>query len=677
MRKVVPQDLFRFRLISDPQISPDGSQVAFVVRQSDLEANQTRSTLWVVPTVGGEPRQLTNPSQGSDRMPRWSPDGSRLAFLSDRGGKTQIWVIPAAGGEASCVETEQRPTDGLTWSPDGSHLAFTASIYLKDDDWQTYPGAPDWDRQRASDVATAEAGSDAAKSLADVKVITRLKFRMDGVGYYGDKRSHICTVPADGSAPARVISSGDFDHTHPAWSSCGQYIYCAALRQPDADHFNRQDLWRFAVATSEARLIFEHAGPVSLPTPSPDGRYVAFGGHSNEHYGSTSTQLLLLDLASRQLTSLTAPLDRPLGPGGPSDLRVVPAANSGQWAPDSSGLYFLLADQGESHLFFAPVDGTPPRKLTTGEERTVFDFSAAVNGNIALLIGDGANPDDLYLLVDSIERRLTDLNPFIRELTISRPEKFTYDGANGQPVDGWLIRPVGYEEGKRYPTVLSIHGGPHGHYGWSLQVLFQTLASSGFAVLYTNPRGSQTYGQAFANAVVGDWGGDDYIDIMKGVDQVIAMGVADPDRLGVTGWSYGGFMTCWTVTQTDRFRAAITGAPVANRHNFIGTTDIPWFMEWHAGGNPWEREGEERLLERSAIVHVDKVNTPTMVVCGEGDLRCPIEQADQFYLALKRIGKVPAVQIRYPGEFHGIARPQHKFDRYERMIAWFRHYLMA
>lgn len=675
-RPVTAHDLFRIRPVSDPQISPDGALVAFVVQSASLAKNQTRSAIWVVGTEGGEPRQLTNPVSGSDRAPRWSPDGTRLAFLSDRGGKTQIWVIARDGGEATCIETAEKPNSAPAWSPDSSQIAFTASLFLKEEAWTTYPGAPEWDRKRAEDVAAAEPGDNKnGKKVSGVKVISRLKFRMDGVGYYGDKRSHICVVPADGSAPARVITSGEFDHTFPTWSPDGLALYCAALRREDADHHNRHDLWRFDLTSGEATLVYENGGPIAAPVVSPDGKYVLFGGHQNEEKGSTSAQLMLLTLATGQAVSLTAPLDRPIGPAGPSDVRVMPMFNSGQWAPDSSGAYFLLADRGESHLFFIPVDGGKARKLTSGEGRTISAFAVDPAGKAVLAIGDGTAPDDLYLWEDGLERRLTDINPAVREMGLVKPERFTYQGADGWPMDGWLIKPVGYEEGKRYPTVLSIHGGPHGHYGESLNMLFQSLAGAGFAVIYTNPRGSQTYGQAFAKAVVGDWGGKDYQDIMAGVDKVVEMGVADPDRLGVMGWSYGGFMTCWVVTHTDRFKAAITGAPVVNRQNFIGTTDIPWFMEWHAGGNPWEPEGEERLLAGSSIRLVDKVVTPTMVVCGEGDLRCPIEQADQFYLGLKRVGKVPTVQIRYPGEFHGLAKPEHKFDRYERTVAWFRYYL--
>ncbi|HWI62455.1 MAG TPA: S9 family peptidase [Symbiobacteriaceae bacterium] len=681
LQPVTPKDLFRFHPVSDPQISPDGSLIAYVVQTIDLEQNKSRSALWVVPARGGEPRRLTNPAEGSDRAPRWAPDGESLAFLSDRKGKPQLWVIPIHGGEARCVETKQRPVGEPVWSPDGRQIAFTANVFAKAEDWTPYPGAPAGDRQRAVEAANHEPGPNGkpeGKEPSGVKVITRLKFRMDGVGYYGDKRNHIFVVPADGSAPARQITTGDFDHVQPCWTADGAAVICSALRREDADLFNRTDLWRFDVTTGEATLLCESTGPSWSAQVAPDGRHLIFAGHRSEHQGSTTGQLFLLPLegSAGHPVNLTMALDRPIGPAGTSDVRSAPFF-AHRWAPDSRGVYFLLGDRGDSELWYAPVDGGAPAQVTRGSERTITDFSIAADGTIALLIGDGATPDEVFVLVGGEERCLTGHNAVTQELAVVRPERFTYQGAEGWPVDGWVIKPVGYEPGRRYPTVLSVHGGPHSAYGSSLMILFQVLASAGFAVVYTNPRGSQCYGQEFALAVVQDWGGKDFEDIMAGVDAVVDSGLADPDRLGVMGWSYGGFMTCWTVTHTDRFKAAITGAPVADNHSMIGTSDIPWFSEWHLGGNPWTREGEERLLAHSSIRYADRVTTPTMVVGGEGDLRCPISQAEEFYIALKRLGKVPAVHVRYPGEFHGIAKPKHRLDRYERTVAWFKYYLMG
>ncbi len=664
-RPVTPKDLLCFTPLSDPQISPDGTLVAYVVTTVDPQTTKSRDTIWLAPTRGAAPRALTSPVEGSDRAPHWSPDGTRIAFISDRTGKPQLHVIAVNGGEASLVLTSQKPGGAPIWSPDGKFIAFTASLFDKPSGWEPYPGAPEGDRTRAEQTADEPGG---------VKVITRLKFRLDGVGFYGDKRTHVFVVPADGSGPARQITAGDFDHTGPTWTPDSKSVICTALRRDDADNFNRSDIWRFDVATGEAALIYENPGLVFQPLVSPDGRFLIFAGHENQHAGSTSFHLMLLTLGDTKAVSLSAQLDRPVGPYTTSDLRNLPLVVH-HWAADSQGVYTLVGDRGDSHLFYFPVDGSTPTRLTSGEDRTVTDFSVAADGTAAMLIGDGVTPDELFILRSGEERKLTDHGAMALDFDLVRPERFTYSGADGWPIDGWLIKPVGYEPGRRYPTVLSIHGGPHAAYGTGLVVQFQTLASAGFAVVYTNPRGSQTYGQGFATAVIRDWGGKDYQDIQAGLDKVIEMGIADPERLGVMGWSYGGYMTCWMVTQTGRFKAAIAGAPVVNRHNAVGTTDIPWMIQWHGGGNPWSKEGEENLLSRSPIRYADQVTTPTMVVCGESDLRCPIEQAEQFYLALRRIGKAPVVHIRYPGDFHALAKPKHRLDRYERTLAWFRHYL--
>lgn len=442
-RPVTPHDLFRFRPVSDPQISPDGTLVAYAVDTVDLEKNKGKSSIWVAPVSGGAPRPLTNPVEGSDRTPRWSPDGSQVAFISDRKGKSQIWVIDAAGGEARCIETEQRPAGEPVWSPDGSRIAFTANVFDKPEEWEPYPGAPEGDRKRAEEAAGFQPNGDKhnGKQPSDVKVITRLKFRMDGVGYYGDKRNHLFVVPADGSAKAKQVSSGDFDQVMPAWTPDGKGLICSALRRADADYFNRSDIWRFDVETGEATLIYENAGPAHAAKLSPDGRYLLFAGHEAGATGSSTTsQLLCVGLkdgvAQGKAISLTARLDRPIGPAGTSDMRSLKMFTH-QWSADSKGVYFLLGDRGESHLFFAPADGGPATRVTRGEERTVVDFSVAPNGTAALLVGDGVTPDELCVLQNGVERRLSGHNDAVAaELSLVRSGSPTRAPAAGSLMAG-------------------------------------------------------------------------------------------------------------------------------------------------------------------------------------------------------------------------------------------------
>lgn len=670
-RPLRTDDLGALQILSEPQISPDGRWVAYVVTRADLTDDATYSRIWLVPTDGGAPRGFTAPGKHRDWAPRWSPDGRSLAFLSTRSGRPQILVLPAAGGEAYALDTPAPPVSEPIWSPDGQQIAFLSRTFSKAADWVPYPGAPVGDRERAA--AQAEGG----KAVSDVKVVSRIRFRLDGLGDLGDLRSQVFVVPADGGAPARQVTHGDFDHTSPAWSPDGRHAYCSALRRTDADAhpgtalFAGTDIWRFDVTTGQAERVLAFPGPTWGLAPSPDGRWLAFGAYDNFSMGSVPAQCMMLDLASGQVVSLTAALDRPVGALWETDVRAFDPFPTPQWAADSSGIYQMVADKGEAHLWFFPASGQTGRRLTWQPGRTVAFFDVGPAGEIAFTAGDAATPDELFLQVGDQERRLTGHNDaLLAEVDLKRPEPLAYTGADGWPVEGWVLRPAGYEPGRRYPTLLYIHGGPHEAFGAAFNAQLQLLAAAGFAVVCINPRGSGHYGAKFARAVDEDWGGKDMHDLLLGLDKVVGQGLADPDRLGVLGWSYGGYMAAWLITQTHRFRAAIVGAPVINRHTQLGTTDLVGLVE----GSPTGSDDELRLLDRSPIRYADQVETPVLVVCGEADLRTPIHQAEQFYTALRRYGK-EAYHIRYPNEGHGLRLPSHRRDWYERTVAWFRHRL--
>ncbi|MGE5673192.1 MAG: TolB family protein, partial [Mycobacterium leprae] len=402
-RPVVPETLFVFEQISDPQISPDGSVVAYVVSKADLNANKSRSALWLAPTSGGAPRRLTNPLKGSDRAPRWSPDGSQLAFISDRSGQSQLWVIDRAGGEARPIETEEQPAGAPVWSPDGRLLAFAANVFAKADDWTPYPGGPAKDRERAARAANykndAGNGKEEGEKPSDVKVITRFPFRRDGSGYVGDKYSHLFVVSADGSGKASRVSSGDYDHGGPRWSPDGKYLYASTRRVP-APEETRSDLWQFEVATGTPKLVYESPTSCLDPQVSPDGKQIAFVSRHAQYGWSGQSRLMLLALGDGQIADLTEQLDRPLGPHGLSDVRSGEGTGGGRWAPDGSGLYFLGGERGNSQLCHVSLTTRQVARLTRGDDRTVSAFSVGPNGAVALLIGDGAHPDELYLLED-------------------------------------------------------------------------------------------------------------------------------------------------------------------------------------------------------------------------------------------------------------------------------------
>ncbi|MEW6522893.1 MAG: S9 family peptidase [Bacillota bacterium] len=681
-------DLLRLEAVGEPQLSA-GGRLAYVVQEQDAENDKIITRIWVGDPVSGATRPLT--AGTSDRSPRWAPDGRRLAFVSDRSGKPQVWVIDASGGEARQLCTEQRVESAPVWSPDGTRIAFVSRQFPADQ-WEPYPGAPgeDFDRARraAGDTLGGETGGQ-KRDTPPLKVITELGHKLDGAGYFGDLRRQVLVVTVPGedgwaTPPVQQVTSGCHDHQEPTWSPDGRFLAVTGLRQKlqYEDHL-RMDLWRVEVATGELVQLVKGAGPISCPAWSPDGRWIAYIGHHQSHGRSTTPGLWLarvddpagLPLAPGDTVCLTAGLDRPVGTAVPSDVRYAGPSVPPVWEPDSEGVLFLASDRGVGKLYRAAVDGGGRQVLLGSTECSVAAFDAA-GGTIAYQGGNDTRPDQIYLFENGTSRQVTWANrALMEEVLVSPARHFVFTGADGWNVDGWLAKPANLEPGRLYPMVLMIHGGPHGIYGHSFMFAVQLLVSSGFVVLYTNPRGSQSYGQAFASAVVDDWGGKDYQDLMAGVDAVLEQGLVDPARLGITGWSYGGYMTNWAITQTQRFAAAVTGASVFNLHNFYGTSDIGFTFgefQWH--GTPWEEPG--RLLGRSPVAGVDRVTTPVLILHGESDLRCPVEQAEQLFTALRRLGKT-AVMVRYPGESHALKRPAYRVDRYQRTLSWFAHYLQG
>ena len=715
-RLLQPQDINRFRCPGDPRLSPDGKWVVWVLQTPDVDGDRNLTDIWLGRADGStEAHQLT--ASGKDRHPRWSPDGQTIAFVSDRSGRPQIWLIHPDGGEAWQLHSPQKVASPPVWSRDGRHIAFTSRVFSQSDDWEPYPGAPPNDRGRAIALArkqeaerqngagegksdTTADGDDEAK-VSEVKVITRLKHRFDAVGYYGDRRSQVflATVagPADEAKPVRQVTFGDYDHEGPSWTPGGKLVV-AAVRRPDADAVDNGQLWLVDPAEPDApTLLYEGTGPASAPAVSPDGGSVAFLGHDNAHGRSTTAGVWvvpllasatgLTPLGQADAINLFAPADRPAGCPISSDVRYAAPASPPRWGEESRFIYHLMGDHGHTLVVKLPVPpastagkGQPttekPAVLLGGEGGVIAGLDYA-SGVLAYQAETPTQPGEIFAQVigsPPTETQLSRANDdLLAELELGEVEVISYKGADGWDIEGFLMRPPGYKGEKALPTVLFIHGGPHGVYGQSFMFQCQVVAAAGMAVVYTNPRGSRNYGQAFARAVVEDWGGKDYQDIMASLDHVIARGIADPDRLGVTGWSYGGYMTSWTITQTDRFRAAVAGAIIYNRHTFWGTSDIGYnYGTWHYGGTPWGAEG--RLIERSAVRHVDRVKTPVLILHGEADLRCPVEQGEQFFQALRYLGKT-AVLVRYPGEYHTLKKPSHRQDRYARMRAWFAHYL--
>ncbi len=658
-RKMTPEDIFNIKLINDARISPDGSKIVYVQTVLDKEKDEYQSSLYMVPSGGGESRRFTS-SEAKDRAPRWSPDGSTIAFLSNRSGTNQIWTIPVGGGEATKLTDLPEAVTASSWSPDGRAFAFVSksdSEKMKED---------------------KEKGEKADEKKSDVVRISELRYRTDGTpGFLDNKPTHVWTVPAAGGEPTQ-LTSGDFDDAEPSWSPDGSRIVFASNRT-DQKHLKKaSEIWTVAASGGDPSPVLTGTDAMfSGPIWSPDGKLIAVEGHNESVKGhAIGAELWVVDPSGSGLRKLTEGLDRMVG-----DTSAVDTASGANvplvWSADSSSIFFQVSDHGNVNVMRASVEGGDVKKVVGGTRR-VMSFSVSDDGKtLGFSAGTSTNPCDVFSCAGdgSTEKQLTNANAdFFATVEISVPEEFEAPSQSDEDVKihGWIMKPIGFEQGKKYPLVLEIHGGPHAMYGNAYFNEFQLLAAQGFAVVYGNPRGSQGYGSDFSSCTKGEWGFVDTPDVMGLVDYAIGLGFVDPERLGVTGGSYGGFMTAWIVGHTDRFKAAVTQRPVTNLYSFYGTSDIgSTFGDYETGGTPWANT--EQFLRMSPITYVDKVKTPLLFVHSEQDYRCPIEQSEQMFVALKMLG-VETELVRFPNESHGLSRmgkPAHRIERLEVILGWF------
>ncbi len=668
-RPVTAEDLFEFVLVSDPQLSPDGERVVYCAQRADRAKNRYFTRLRIARADGAEDRVFTGDGH-ADGSPRWSPDGKWVLFRSDRGDATQLWLIPADGGEAEeLTHLDEGSIGEFHWSPDGRRIAFTYRP-----------------RPLASRKAAVEERKKDNRSTPPLEV-HRLAYREEGAGYFGDERWHIHVLHLK-TGEVQALTSGATDQSSLTWAPEGSRIAFLTNRSPDPDVTPQFVEVRVVAVEGDVPApevcVAAPAGPKSALSWSPDGRWFAYFGHTDltDVWSGTDPHLWVLPATGGEGRDLTASLDRPVGDATLGDLRSFGGGWGGPtWSPDSRHVYCLVSDRGACHLYRVPVEGGAPENLTPGFAGEVASLSLDREGRrVVSVVGDPLRPGDVEVFDLGVGsgafRRISDLNrSILDEVQLLTPAEVYAPGEAGD-VHGWLLRPDGVGD-RPAPLLLYIHGGPHTQYGWAMMHELQILASQGIAVLYTNPRGSRGYGQAHVGAIGGDWGGADYRDLMAAVDHALTLPCLDPARIGVTGGSYGGYMTNWMVGHTDRFRCAVTQRSVVNLHSMAGTCDFNFSESSYFGGNTWD--APEHLLRQSPLLTAGRVNTPLLILHSEGDLRCPIEQAEQWYAALKRQGKHVEF-VRYPREAnHGLSRsgpPDLRLDRIARIVSWMRRWLV-
>lgn len=684
-RPITIQDLGAIALVGPPRISPDGTQVAYALATMDEEENAYRSAIYCVPTGGGEPRRLTTgPKQ--DTAPAWSPDGTRLAFVSDRAGKPQVFVLDLRGGEARQLTDAEEGAGGPQWSPDGALILYSAKVRGEGDGGEKAEGGGQQGEGREAERRDRDRGGEGGEKEAGKKqgykpplVVTKLKHKFDGEGFFDEKRRHLFVIPAEGGE-ARQLTAGDWNVGAPAWSPDGKAIAYCANRDEDRDTSEVADIWVVPVEGGAGRKVTRGRGPVATPAWSPDGWSIAYVGHERGYAPGANGRLLVVPAEGGESRDLTAGFDRGVGTAVMGDTRRGYDQERPVWAPDGGGLLFVATDGGNTGIYRADAAGGEVELAIGGDRACVALSLAADGGTLAFAATDPTLPPEIFVADGRGrgERQVTRHNAALLDgLTLRPAERIEYGSVGGARIEGWVITPEGFDPARQYPLMLKIHGGPHGIYGNAFSHEFQTLVARGYVLLYTNPRGSQGYGEEFAQCIRGDWGNLDYADIMAGVDHVVAQGYVDPERMAAGGASYGGYMTCWILGHTDRFRAIVTERVVSNFASFWGTSDIgQTFGAWEMGGKT-PLEDPETYRRCSPLTYLDRATTPTLIIHGERDLRCPMEQSEQVFIVLKRAG-APVEFVRYPDESHNHAvagQPRHRTDRLERIVAWLERYV--
>ena len=650
-------DIYRFRWIDNVRLDPSGGRVAYVVRRADREAVDYRSQVYIR-GLGADDAVVQATAGPRDASPDWAPDGRRLAYLGWKGSAAQLFVLDPDVGDARQLSSVQFGVSALRWSPDGGRIAFLASVV----------GHPEG---VVADPRPPESGPDAAPRTPIARVAQGLDYKFDGRGYRDGRRNHLFVVGAGGGEPVQLTSGrwdvGDFD-----WSPDGSRLVLTGNAEPDGDLMETNFLYAVPAAGGPLRQL---AGGLEFGVArwSPNGDLIAFTG--TDALAGSYTRLWLVSAEGGEPRCLTGEHDVCIGDHCISDMRGGHGFEV-DWSRDGSRILFPVALPGRTEVWSCAAAGSDLRPEVSGN-RQVFDWSLA-GDQIAFVASDPTTPGDLWLRSGGAERRLTRLNPFFDERRLALPERMEFTAADGWKLEGWLLKPEGFDPARKWPLVMEIHGGPHGEYSWAFFHEFQVLAGQGYLVFYVNPRGSCGYGEAFQRACVMDWGGKDYADLMTALDQLIERtGYVDSERLGVGGGSFGGFMTNWIVGHTDRFRAAVSMRSIADFVSDYRACDIALWNDQEMGPLDWA--DPRSLWDRSPIRYVESIHTPLLLTHGEMDLRCPIHQAEELFGAL-RVLRREVELVRFPEETHDLSRsgrPDRRVERLNRIAGWFERHIPA
>lgn len=656
-RPMTIDDLFRFERVSDPQISPDGKLLVYVLTKVDLAANSSSSTLWLVPTAGGPPRALTNTPK-KDRHPRWSPDGKQILFESNRGGDTQLWTIDLTGGEAQQLTSIASEASTGIWSPDGKWVAFVSAVYPEFSD-KPYAESNKLNKEKAEQIAA---------NPVKARVFDRLFYRHWDSWVEG-KRQHLFVVPAAGGEP-RDLTPGDRDAypTSTTFSLGDDFtftpdskslVYTGVPLKDEAWSTNF-DLFQVPIEGGESvNLTPGNLAADGGPRFSPDGKKLAFRAQAKPGYEADRWQLMIMDAGGSTPQSATPEFDS--------------SVDSFVWAPDGQSLYFVAEDRAHTPIYRVPTKGGKPAPVVRGG---VFgSLSISRDNKLGCTQATLQSPAEAFVVDDGQATNLSQANKaLLAELDLPTPESVDVPGAGGQPMQMWILKPPGFDPQKKWPLVYLVHGGPQGAWddNWSFRWNAQLWAAQGYVVALPNPRGSTGFGQKYVDEISGDWGGRCYDDLMGGLAYLEKLPFIDTDRMASAGASFGGYMMNWFLGRNDKFKTFITHCGVYNFDSMYSTTDELWFDEWEHGGPPWvNRESYEK---HSPHKFAKEFKTPVLVIHNDLDFRVPVSEGYQLFTTLQRLG-VPSKMINFPDEGHWVLKPANSKFWHEEVFAWLKNYV--